>query len=147
MAASDRAEVIRARLAAHSVPSNAPGKVFAGASQGAMCVGCGGRIAVGQVEYKVQFAEAVAVRFHRACYEVWDTERAFVPRTISGGCTPSAWTLLFDLHVARRAAHDRAAHMELSAACAEVRRDVRRTSVLSRVARATSAALRSRRIA
>jgi hypothetical protein len=146
-ASDDLVDVIRARLAAHSVPSSTPSKVSGGASRGAMCVGCGGRIAVGQIEYGVEFGDAGAVRFHRACYAVWDKERAIVPRTISGGCSPSAWTLLFDLHVARRAARDRAAHLELSAACAEVRRDACRARLFSRTVRARAAALRSRQIA
>jgi len=78
MPAAELGDVVRARLAARSVPWAAPSRVRESVSQGGACVGCGGRIALGVIEYEVQFAEALTVRFHRACYVLWDKERLAV---------------------------------------------------------------------
>jgi hypothetical protein len=145
--ASELGELIRARLTARSVPSTPPSQVRTGVSHGATCAGCGGRIAVGVVEYEVQFADTVFVRFHRACYAMWNTERVASPRPIAGGSSASPWTLMFEQHIGRRAARDRDRHREFLLACVEVVSDVRRTHAFGRTTRARTDRLLTRRSA
>ena len=74
-----------------------------------------------EVEHEVDVPDGSRLRFHRTCLMVWQKDVAVPRREISGGSAPSPWTLLFDLHIARRAARDRAAYHELRAAIAETR--------------------------
>ena len=59
------------------------------------------------------------LRFHRNCLSIWQREVVSPHREIAGGSAAAPWTLLFDLHVARRAGRDRAAYEEFRAAIAE----------------------------
>jgi len=145
--AADLDEIIRARLTVRAVPSTPPSQIRTGVSHGGTCAGCGARIAVGVVEYEVQFAETVFVRFHRACYALWNTERIAAPRSIAGGSSASPWTLMFEQHLGRRAARDRAGQRDFLLACAEVVGDVRRTHAFARTTRARTASLLTRRLA
>lgn len=140
-----RSEIVRARLASGALPGVDPTKAWGSISTGgSTCGGCGERILGGQVEYEVQFANTLIFRLHRACYLIWQEERGAKVREIGGGSAASAWTLLFDLGMARRAATDVAAWHELLIATAEAMRDAADVRARSRNVRATTGTLCSR---
>src|SRR5437764_7718268 len=68
-----------------------------------VCSACEGVIALGEVENKVFGPDGDALQFHRACYDVWQTEVAKPRRAIAGGSAGMPWTLLRDACVASRA--------------------------------------------
>jgi len=80
---ADVAAVIRAKLAAGSLPCATVTKVWACAGNGARCAACGEPIST-DAEYEVEFANAVSVRLHRICYGIWEEERVRL-RGIGGG--------------------------------------------------------------
>ena len=96
-----------------------PARLGSTSSGGAICNGCADRIFTGQIEYEVEFANALFFRLHRACYVSWEAERQTVRREIAGGSAASAWTFVFDYGIARRAAEDPVAFQELLVASAE----------------------------
>jgi hypothetical protein len=136
-----RIEIVRGRLAAGVLPSAEPTKAWGGISTGSVCLGCASSILAGQIEYEVQFANAVQVRMHRSCYLVWEQERGAVRREISGGSSAASWTLLFDQGIAQRAASERWAVDELLSAAADAMACAVRIRARSRVLEAVSASL------
>ena len=111
---------IRIKLKAGMLPVVEPRKVWAGLGKELACNGCSRVIASTDVEYDVDRPGGGALRFHRNCLDVWQREVGKRAREIGGGSAALPWTLFFDLHIARRAAHDRAAHDECRTATAEV---------------------------
>ena len=110
---------MRARIAARVLPSWEPSKIRGRTSAGSHCAGCDTPISAGQVDYELEFVNALVFRLHRACYVIWQEERDSVKREIGGGSAASPWTLLFDDGIASRAVEDRVAFEELLIASAE----------------------------
>lgn len=81
----DPGELVRKRLGTGALPSGNPLTVWGGTSAGSVCGGCALRILPGQIEYELNFANAVLFRLHRSCYVIWERERRAPPREISGG--------------------------------------------------------------
>lgn len=68
---------IRARLRQHALPYGALWRRVGEYAGGGSCDGCGERITSAQASYAVDFIPGVAprsVRFHRACFEIWQCE-------------------------------------------------------------------------
>ena len=68
---------IRARLSERVLPHDAPWRRLGEYAGGAPCDGCGERITSAQASYAVDFtpdATLPSVRFHRACFEIWQQE-------------------------------------------------------------------------
>jgi hypothetical protein len=68
---------IRARLSERALPSDAPWRRLGEYTGGGLCNGCGERITSAQASYAVDFtsdATQPSVRFHRACFEMWQQE-------------------------------------------------------------------------
>ena len=82
------------------------------------CAGCGERI-VDEAEYELEFDGGVSYRMHRVCYGIRDEARRQANRPIGGGSAASAWTLFFEIHVARHAAGDGVMFREMLAAAAD----------------------------
>jgi hypothetical protein len=137
-----RAIVIRAKLAAGALPTAAPTKTWGGYGDGHACDACGDRIAVGKLEYMIDFLDDRPLRVHPECLGIWQAARAEPRRGISGGSAASPCTLIFDLRIARKASRDRTAHAELAAAAAESVAAAVATRATSRAVRAQSAALK-----
>lgn len=73
----DRASVIRAKLAAGTLPTTRPSQVWASESRGGEdCDGCDQMIRAGEIEHEVNMAEQGVFRFHRSCFDVWQQQRA-----------------------------------------------------------------------
>lgn len=118
----DRIGTVRARLASAALPSAEATKVVGRTSMGAVCSGCADRILAGQIEYELEFANALRFRLHRSCYLIWEQERGRARREINGSSAVSPWTLL-EQGIARRASRDRAAFGQLLIATGETLRD------------------------
>jgi hypothetical protein len=97
-------------------PPRNDNKVWAGQGTGRICDGCDKPIPSSAVECEVDLGDRT-LRFHRACLVTW--QDGSEPNPISGGSAPGAWTLVFDLQVARRARHERAAYEDLLVATTE----------------------------
>lgn len=130
----DRVAIIRAKLAAGTLPGAAPLKTWGGPSSGRLCDGCGDGIALGGMEYEVDFTEAATIRLHRGCFDIWEVERGN-GHHISGGSAASPWTVFFDLGVARLVCDGRAALAEFLAASDEALQEAREMRLLSRQVR------------
>ena len=68
---------IRARLTQHTLPQRALWRRSGEYAGGGACDGCGERITSAQASYTVDFtpgATPSSVRFHRACFEIWQRE-------------------------------------------------------------------------
>jgi hypothetical protein len=68
---------IRARLTQHTLPHGALWRRSGEYSGRGACGGCGERITSAQASYVVDFTPGVtpsSVRFHRACFEIWQRE-------------------------------------------------------------------------
>jgi hypothetical protein len=72
----DCSAVIRAKLDAGTLPSTRPSQVWAGESRGQMCDACDRTITPGEIEYEAHLTDQGIFRFHRACFEIWQRERA-----------------------------------------------------------------------
>ena len=73
----DVADVVREKLAAGTLPCNAPTKMWVGNGSGRSCDACGQPITPTDIEYEPDFADpSVQVRFHQKCLDVWHQERA-----------------------------------------------------------------------
>ena len=136
--------LLRAKIAAGTLPlpSGPPGKVWVGKGNGRICDVCDEPINDIHLEYEADLSDGHTLRFHQKCLGVWHQQR-MAPPEISGGCAPSAWTLLFDLRAARRAAGTRGAFLELRSAVAESVLSSSQTRARSRTIRATSVVLRA----
>jgi hypothetical protein len=69
---------IRARLSERALTSDAPWRRLGEYAGRGLCDGCGERITSAQASYAVDFksdATLPSVRFHRACFEIWQQER------------------------------------------------------------------------
>jgi hypothetical protein len=70
---------IRARLSERALPSDAPWRRLGEYAGRGRCDGCGERITSAQASYEVDFKSDAtllpSVRFHRACFEIWQQER------------------------------------------------------------------------
>ena len=87
----DRTDIVRARLASGALPLAEPTKLWGGMSTGSVCGGCTERIVAGQLEYELQFANAILFRLHRACYVIWKEQHGVsMRRAISGGSAARA---------------------------------------------------------
>jgi hypothetical protein len=74
--------VIRERLRLRLLPHHEPWRCQGEYTGGCACDGCGERITSAQASYEVDFAPGVAppsVRLHRACFEIWLSERQTPP--------------------------------------------------------------------
>ena len=110
---------VQAKLAAGTLPRMEVQKVWTGLGTGLACSGCDHTITPTEIEQAVDVNGRSGLRFHRNCLSIWQREVVSPHREIAGGSAASPWTLLFDLHVARRAGRDRAAYEEFRAAIAE----------------------------
>ena len=95
--------MVSAKLAAGILPRMRFDRVWTRLGTGSVCSACEGVIALGEVENKVFGPDGDALQFHRACYDVWQTEVAKPRRAIAGGSAGMPWTLLRDACVASRA--------------------------------------------
>jgi hypothetical protein len=74
--------VIRERLRQRLLPHHEPWRCQGEYAGGCLCDGCGERITSAQASYEVDFAPGItpeAVRFHRACFEIWLNESRSQP--------------------------------------------------------------------
>jgi hypothetical protein len=70
---------IRARLDRQALPRGGLWRCVGEYLGGGKCDGCGERITSAQASYAVDFSPGVvpeSARFHRACFEIWQTECA-----------------------------------------------------------------------
>ena len=130
----ERRELIADRVASGALPRMDPTHVTGAASRGSACAACNGAIQGGQIEYEVEFANTVVLRFHRGCYCAWQDARVKPP--ISGASVASPWLRIFDQSIAGRAAWDHAAFEELCLVAAETRYAAAEIRERSRAARA-----------
>jgi hypothetical protein len=105
----DAAHLILAKVLIGQLPRRATTKCSVGHGQGLSCDGCDQPITPADVQHEVDAIGLGTLRFHARCMQLWE-EASATPRDISGGSTPSASTLVFDFHIARRASHDPAAY-------------------------------------
>jgi hypothetical protein len=68
---------IRAKIAAGQLPllSSAPGKLWVGRGNGRPCDACDQPITHTEAEYETDLATGQTIRFHRPCFEAWNTEQ------------------------------------------------------------------------
>src|SRR5439155_18041285 len=86
---------------------------------GLACSGCDHTNTPTEIGQAVDVNGRSGLRFHRNRLGNWQRGVVRPHREIAGGSAAAPWTLLFDLHVARRAGRDRAAYEEFRAAIAE----------------------------
>jgi len=134
-------DTVRRKISNGVLPNNGSQKVWAALGSGRTCDGCDEPISREQVEHEVELLGHRTLRFHQPCLEAW---RVLAGREIGGGSAPSAWTVIFDLGVARDANVDVAALNELLAASAESHADAVKVRLLARIARGRAAASISR---
>jgi len=132
----DAAHLILAKVLIGQLPRRTTTKCSVGHGQGLSCDGCDQPITPADVQHEVDAIGLGTLRFHARCMRLWE-EASATPRDISGGSAPSASTLVFDLHIARRASHDPDAYGELRAASVE-------TWALATRVRAWSGSVRAR---
>jgi hypothetical protein len=72
----DLSTVIRAKLAAGTLPATRPSQIWAGESEGVTCDACDQPITAGDMEYEANVVEGGVFFFHRACFDAWHQERA-----------------------------------------------------------------------
>jgi hypothetical protein len=74
----DVASSIRARIAAGRLPlpANPPGKMWVGPGNLRPCDGCDQPITDAEMEYETDLPTGQTIRFHRPCFEAWQTEGA-----------------------------------------------------------------------
>jgi hypothetical protein len=68
---------IRSRLREHVLPRGGLWRQLGEYTGGGVCGGCGERITSAHASWAVDFTPGVApasVRFHRACFEIWQCE-------------------------------------------------------------------------
>jgi len=70
-----RDKVIRDRLAAGVLPRADPRSVWVGYGSDRPCDGCVQPIRPAQREYHADYGGTSTLRFHAACYEVWNDAR------------------------------------------------------------------------
>jgi hypothetical protein len=138
-----RRGLIADRVATGALPRMDPTHVTGAASRGSACSACTDAIPGGQIEYEVEFANTVILRFHRGCYGAWQDARVTPP--ISGSSVESPLIQIFHERIARRAAWDRSAFEDLCVAAAEARHAAAESRQRSRAARAACAQLLARR--
>jgi hypothetical protein len=73
--AEDAAQKIRARIAAGTLPRDAPGMTFAGFGTHQACDGCDTPILPAEMEYEVPVRDGRAIRFHVRCVLLWEMYR------------------------------------------------------------------------
>jgi len=62
---------IERKLATGLLPRHHPVKSWAGFGTGESCDGCDQPILATEVEYEVDFAESLTLRFHVTCEQIW----------------------------------------------------------------------------
>ena len=62
---------IERKLVAGDLPNRPPVKAWAGFGTGASCDACDEPILATEVEYELDFAESMTVRFHATCEQIW----------------------------------------------------------------------------
>jgi hypothetical protein len=74
----DVASSIRAKIAAGRLPlpANLPGRVWVGTGNLRPCDGCDQPITDTEIEYETDLPTGQTIRFHRPCFEAWQTEGA-----------------------------------------------------------------------
>ena len=136
--------VIRARVAAGSLPRalRTNGKAWAGQGSGRPCDGCDKPVPLSGVECEIALGDRT-LRFHRACLVAWQDDLGGpAAQGIGGGSAAAPWTQIFDLRIARRARHERAAREELRIVVAETHAHCVAVRVRSVAARALASSLR-----
>jgi hypothetical protein len=136
----DPAHLILAKVLIGQLPRRATTRCWVGQGQGLPCDGCDRPVTPADLQHEVDAIGLGTLRFHARCMQLWE-EASATPRDISGGSSPSASTLVFDLHVARRAARDADAYRELRAASVETWTLATNVRALSGRVRARSAEL------
>ena len=140
----DVVAVIRARVATGTLPPppRTNGKVWAGRGSGRPCAGCDKPIPASGVECEIELGDRT-LRFHRACLVAWQDDLGGLRlRGISGGSAAAPWTQIFDLRIALRARHERAAREELRIVVAETRIHCAAVRARSEAVRALASSLR-----
>jgi hypothetical protein len=130
---ADAAYLIRAKVTLGQLPRSDSQKTWAGFGSGRSCDGGERPIRPTEVEHGVEVVAVGTLWFHKDCLFFWHQASA---RDISGGCSPSVWTLFFDQRIARAANRDRVAYNDLRAASAEALIAAAQTQARSAVVRA-----------
>ena len=73
--ADDAAQKIREKLAAGTLPRDAPGMTFAGFGTHHRCDGCDTLILPAEMEYEVPVRDGRTIRFHVRCVLLWEMYR------------------------------------------------------------------------
>ena len=66
-------EKIRQKLASDLLPTHEASKRFVGKGTGRPCDGCD--LPITDIENEFDAVDGRVLRFHRSCYDVWNTER------------------------------------------------------------------------
>lgn len=66
-------EKIREKIAGGALPTHEATKVFVGKGTGRICDGCD--LAITDIESEFDAVDGRVLRFHRACFVIWDVER------------------------------------------------------------------------
>jgi hypothetical protein len=138
----DAPDLIHTKIAIGHLPRKISSKTLVGPGSGHLCDGCEQRIHATELEHEVDLGLGT-LRFHASCARFWAEASAAPQRDVAGGSAASAWSLLFDLGVARTAWRDPAARAELLYAGAETRIAATQMRALSGAIRARSMALRA----
>ena len=72
----DLSALIRAKVAAGTLPKYAPVKVWAGYGTGKLCDACGLPTSTAGIEYEVDMADRQTFLFHQPCLTMWHPECA-----------------------------------------------------------------------
>jgi hypothetical protein len=74
----DVGTIIRAKLAAGTLPTARPSQIWVGenSGDGRMCDACEEAIEGGEMEYEAHVIGPGVFHFHRHCFDVWQQERA-----------------------------------------------------------------------
>jgi len=71
----DVSAVIRAKIAAGTLPTIKPEKMFVGPGNGRPCSGCDLALTSAEVEYEFDGEDQRIMRFHQRCLAIWHEER------------------------------------------------------------------------
>jgi hypothetical protein len=71
----DAAQKIREKIAAGTLPRDAPGITFAGFGTHQRCDGCDTPILPTEMEYEVPVRDGRTIRFHVRCVLLWEMSR------------------------------------------------------------------------
>jgi hypothetical protein len=73
--AEGAAQRIREKIAAGTLPRDAPGMTFRGFGTGERCDGCDAPILSAEMEYEIPLREGRNLRFHVRCVLLWEMYR------------------------------------------------------------------------